>query len=333
MFCGIVWGFVSPQNLRFCTCLSYFYHQHLSSIIVSIHFDETVIVQSEAAIQELEDPAWYPELNSFDPINRRQVMRTCPSTGRARRCGYLTVVRGKNSTRYKVKGRITVMRTKMVVRDWLRERGLPIFDAEDRIRMEDGFNANFSVVDDPTKSLNYEGRPPPPQQPQQPQQQQVEHELGGGGEVLGGAARHTDEQQQKDEISDQASEGPSAFWGIPGFSAILRDCPPVDSDEICNLDRSNDVDLMNLDGVLGWNNEVTSPSSLPPVDSGARTPPSVVLGRRQQFLAASMRYFMCIVGSAKKQLKGCDGTRQQMLLTRIESNLQMVKEVQRCILR
>jgi hypothetical protein len=291
---------------------------------MSIHFDETVIVQSGATIQELEDPAWYPELNSIDPINRRQVMRTCPSTGRARRCGYLTVMRGKNSTRYNVKGRITVMRTKMVVRDWLRERGLPIFDAEDRIRMEDGFNANFSVVDDPTESLEYEGRPPPPQQPQRPQQQQVEHELGGG-------ARHTDDQQH--EISAQGSEGPSAFWGINNFSAMLRNCPPMDSDEICNLDLSNDVDLINLDGVFGWNDEVTSPSSLPPVDLGTRTRPSVVLGPRQQFLAASMRYFMRVVGSAKKQLKGCKDTRQQMLLELINSNLQLVREVQRCILQ
>ncbi|GAQ93166.1 hypothetical protein KFL_013350030 [Klebsormidium nitens] len=215
------------------------------------------------------------------------------------------------------------MRTKFLVRDWLRERKLPIFDEEDRIRLEDGFNANFSVIDDPMASLEYEDRPPPPQQ------QQLKHELEGNGEVLGGGARHTDEQQQKDEVSDQRSEGPSAFWGIDDFSAILQNCPPMDSDEICNLDLSNDVDLL-LDGVLGSNDEVTSPSSLPPVDSGARTRPSVVLGPRQQFLVASMRYYMRIVGSAKKHSRDCEGKRQQTLLRLIESNLQLFQHVHLC---
>ena len=268
-----------------------------------------------------EVPALYPELNKFNEINRRQVMRTCPTTGRLRRTKYFIVEHQGRSTKYKVKGRKMVMKSKYQVRDWLRERGLPIIDAEDRIRQEDGFNANFSVIDDPAASLECEEEPTPLPQ------QQVKHELEGGGEILEGGARHTDERQQGDEISGHGSEGASSYWGIEGFSALVRDCPPVDSDVIRKMDLSNDVDLFS-----DINDEVTSPLPLPLVVSGEGTRSPVVLGQRRHFLAASIRYFLRVVGGANEQLRGCNETRQQMLQELIGSNTQSVMEVQRCIL-
>ncbi|GAQ90533.1 hypothetical protein KFL_006520090 [Klebsormidium nitens] len=209
-------------------------------------------------------------------------------------------------------------RKKQLLRCWLRERGLPIFDEEDRIRREDGFNANFSVVDDPAASLEYEGMSPP-EQPQQPKQQPPEEQqlkYAGEGDVGGGAT-----QQQRDERSGQVSEGVSAFWGIPGFSAWLRDLPDID------------VDLNKLDYNTDPNDEVTSPPSLLPVVSDKGTCPSVELDLRRHFLVAATRYLMRVVGSANEQLKDCEAADQQMMQEIIGSNVRLVMEVQGYILQ
>jgi hypothetical protein len=105
----------------------------------------------------------YPELAAVDEVNRSQLIRTCPSDGRARRSLMFTVHYGKKGGKvYKVKGTGVKLHSKTSVRSWLHQHGLAIFDEFDKINVTGGFNGNYAVLNDREANLEDEQKPCPP---------------------------------------------------------------------------------------------------------------------------------------------------------------------------
>lgn len=118
----------------------------------------------------------YPELADLALHRRSQLIRTCPSDGRARRTLMLLVHHKKpragmtlatSERTYEVKGGgYPKMTSKKDVRTWLRRHGIAIIDEHDSITQHG--NGKGSVVNDPYANIEDEAKPCPPIPPEQP---------------------------------------------------------------------------------------------------------------------------------------------------------------------